>query len=112
VVQGGYTYQGEVFDKNGYLEKTMRIVSLETKNVKPSLEEITKYSGGTVADRGEELSMLAETDGHKASDFQTGEKVVILSGEMKNVVGMVHSVENEIVTIVPDKIYGLQVKNY
>jgi transcription elongation factor SPT5 len=107
--QGGYTYQGEFFDKEGYLEKSMKIVSLDTKNINPSLEEITKFSGGAVNDRGEDLSMLANANVAKATDFQTGEKIIILSGDLKNVPGVVHSVENAVVTIIPDKSFGLGV---
>jgi transcription elongation factor SPT5 len=87
----------------------MKIVSLETKNVNPSLEEITKFSGGAVNDKGEDLTMLANANVAKEGDFQTGEKVIVLSGEMKNVPGTVHSVENGVVTIIPDKAYGLGV---
>jgi transcription elongation factor SPT5 len=105
--QGGYTYQSEFFDKEGYLEKSMKIISLEIKKVNPTLEEITKFSGGAVNDKGEDLSMLANANVAKESDFQTGEKVIVLSGEMKNVPGTVHSVENGVVTIIPDKAYGL-----
>lgn len=85
----------------------MKISSLIIKDVEPSLEEITRFSGGAVNDRGEDLSMLAKSNMAKADDFQTGEKVVVLSGEMKNVPGVVVSVENGIVVIEPDKSYGL-----
>jgi transcription elongation factor SPT5 len=107
--QGGYSYQGEFFDKEGYLEKAMKIASLETKNINPSLEEITRFSGGAVTDRGEDLSMLATANVAKDTDFQTGEKIIVLSGDLKNVPGTVQSVENGVVTILPDKSYGLAV---
>ncbi|KAJ3277095.1 transcription elongation factor spt5 [Terramyces sp. JEL0728] len=103
----GYQYQGEFFDRVGYLEKQVKISSIETKNINPSLEEITKFSGGAVADRGEDLSLLASSNVAKGDDFQSGEKVIVLSGEMKNVPAIVHSVQNGIVTIIPDKSYGL-----
>lgn len=103
----GYQYQGEFFDREGYLEKQVKITSIETKNINPSLEEITKFSGGAVADRGEDLTLLASSNVAKGEDFQSGEKVIVLSGEMKNVPAIVHSVQNGIVTIIPDKSYGL-----
>ncbi len=102
-------FQGEMFDKDGYLEKNMKITSLELKNINPTLEEITRFSGGAVNEKGEDLSILANGNVAKAEDFQTGEKVVVLSGEMRNMEGVVESIEGSVVTIIPDKSYGLSV---
>lgn len=102
-------FQGELFDKDGYLEKSMKMTSIEHKNVAPTLEEISKFSGGAVADHGDDLNLLANSNVAKAEDFQTGEKVTVLAGEMRNVEGVVHSVENGVVTIIPDASYGLKV---
>lgn len=110
-MQGGFVYQTEQYDRDGYLEKEFKTSNIEYKSVKPTLEEITKFNGGAV-EQGEELSLLAASTGSnvaKASDFQTGEKVIVLSGEMKNVEGVVSSVVNDIVTIIPDSSYGLKV---
>ncbi|KAI8894347.1 hypothetical protein BC833DRAFT_605194 [Globomyces pollinis-pini] len=105
--QGGFTYQGEFFDKDGYLEKLMKLTSIESKNVNPTLDEITRFSGGMVNDRSEELARLSNPNVATGEDFQNGEKVIVLSGEMRNVPGVVHSVDHDVVTIIPDKSYGL-----
>ena len=107
-VQGGFMYQQDQYDREGYLEKEFKTSNIEFRTVNPKLEEITKFNGGAV-EQGEELSLLASTNVAKASDFQTGEKVIVLTGEMKNVEGVVASVENGIVTIIPDSSYGLKV---
>lgn len=100
-VQGGYQYQGEFFDKDGYLEKPLKISALDYKNIVPTLDEITRFN--------DSVALLQENT-PKGADFQTGEKVIILEGEMKNIFGVVFGVENSIVTIIPDSSFGL--KNY
>lgn len=99
-----------MFDKDGYLEKSLvKITSLELKNVNPTLEEITRFSGGAVNENGDDLSILANGNIAKAQDFQTGEKVLVLSGEMRNIEGVIHSIDGDIVTVIPDKSYELLV---
>ncbi|KAJ3361314.1 transcription elongation factor spt5 [Kappamyces sp. JEL0680] len=107
-VQGGYTYQGEIFDREGYMEKTMKLSSIDYKNVNPTLEEITKFSAGAIVENSEDLSLLASSNVAKAEDFQNGEKVIALSGQNKGMEGVVQSIENGIVTVLPDKNYGLK----
>ena len=48
-MHGGYMYQGDFFDQEGYLEKSVKVTSLETTKVNPSLEEITRFSGGAIS---------------------------------------------------------------
>ena len=106
---GGCMYQGEFFDSEGYLEKSVKVTSLETSKVNPSLEEITRFSGGAISDRTEELSQLA-TLNLASQEFANSEKVIVLTGEMKGVTGVVYSIERNIVTITPDPIFGLKNK--
>ena len=87
------------------MEKEFKILSLETKNINPSLEEVAKFSGGVVNEKDSQL--LINTDVAQGKDFQPGEKVVVLYGDTKNIPGTVHSVENDIVTVITDKEYGL-----
>lgn len=108
-LQGVYQYQGETFDKDGYLEKSVKVSSLDLKNVNPTLDEITKFSGGTVQNNSEDLNNLAASNAAKAEDFQAGEKVTVLQGEMKGMDGVVHTIDGSIVTIIPDAVYGIKV---
>ena len=94
------------------MEKNIKVSSLDLKNVNPTLDEITKFSGGTVQNNSEDLTNLAASNAAKADDFQTGEKVMVLQGEMKGMDGVVHSIDGSIVTIIPDPAYGLKVLLY
>ena len=61
-----------------------------------------------IGDRTDELSQLASLN-FAAQDFTNSEKIVVLSGEMKGVTGVVYSIEKNIVTITPDAEFGLRV---
>jgi transcription elongation factor SPT5 len=36
----------------------MKLTSIESKSINPTLEEITKFSGGVVNERGEDLALV------------------------------------------------------
>ncbi|KAH9252560.1 transcription elongation factor spt5 [Batrachochytrium salamandrivorans] len=126
---GGYNYQGEFFDKDGYLEKSVKVRSLLTENVNPTLDEITKFTGGSINEHGNDLALLASANQATPDDFQIGEGITVISGELRplrypardiakrfeegnhvKVVGGVHKdetglivkIENNVVTILSD----------
>lgn len=105
-VHGGCSYQGEFFDKDGYLEKSLKISSLDTKQINPTLEEITKFSGGVVNERGDDLALLAKSNLAIADDFHVGESVLAISGEVKGLFGVVKSIIGSTVSIIPDKSFN------
>lgn len=45
----------------------------------------------------------------QSDDFLVGETVVAIAGELKNVSGKVKSIENSIVTVIPDRAFNLEV---
>ncbi|KAJ1328464.1 hypothetical protein BSLG_010196 [Batrachochytrium salamandrivorans] len=104
---GGYNYQGEFFDKDGYLEKSVKVRSLLTENVDPTLDEITKFTGGSINEHGNDLALLASANQATPDDFQIGEGITVISGELRNVPGVIQSIEGGIVTILPNKSFGL-----
>ncbi|KAH6562967.1 hypothetical protein BASA50_006097 [Batrachochytrium salamandrivorans] len=104
---GGYNYQGEFFDKDGYLEKSVKVRSLLTENVNPTLDEITKFTGGSINEHGNDLALLASANQATPDDFQIGEGITVISGELRNVPGVIQSIEGGIVTILPNKSFGL-----
>lgn len=105
-------YQNEFFDKDGYLEKVIKLASIESKLINPTLEEITKFSGGVINERGEDLAILATANLAIAEDFHVGENVIAIAGDAKNVSGMVKSISNGIVTVIPDKIFNFDAFQY
>ncbi|KAL7748461.1 transcription elongation factor spt5 [Sorochytrium milnesiophthora] len=110
---GGWTYYGETY-RRGYLEKEVRVSSLITSGVTPTLDEITNFTGE--ADGGLDASVLmslksngAAQDSARPVRFQPGEAVEITSGELARVHGIVESVTNDLATIVP-RVPGLRDK--
>jgi transcription elongation factor SPT5 len=103
---GGYYYQNEYFTKEGYLEKIIKVQSLQTENVNPSLEEVTMFSNGGADNAAEDVALLGAVAAASVEDFQTGETVQVMSGELANVQGTVQTVQNGVVTIIPDASLG------
>lgn len=95
------TYNGEDFE-DGYLVKDFRVTTLTTKDVNPTLEEITKFAAGTDNTDGIDLSSLAAgiKAASKASTFEMGDVVEVFQGEQAGVHGTVESVINDIATII------------
>jgi transcription elongation factor SPT5 len=103
---GGYYYQNEFYTREGYLEKSMKVISLQTENVNPTLEEVTAFSGGAVEGGTDDVALIGAVAAATVEDFQVGENVEVIVGELKNVKGTVQSVQNGVVTILPDASFG------
>jgi len=82
--------------------KEFRITALVTKDVNPTLEEITKFAAGTDDSDGLDLSSLAAgiKAASKSSAFEAGDVVEVFDGEQAGVHGTVESVTNDIATII------------
>ncbi|KAJ1965083.1 transcription elongation factor spt5 [Dipsacomyces acuminosporus] len=105
---------------NGYLHKDMRITSLQTENVNPTLDEIARFAVGETGEDGDEQAAIAalasqaaaasgtmdgidEANGLTAKDLQPGEQVEVIEGDLAGVVGVVRSVEgDDVIRIVPE----------
>lgn len=101
--KGYWIYGSDMFNKEGYLEKEMKIVSLDINNINPTLDEITKFTGGAIGENQMDLAELSITSGSaiaNTEDFFVGEHVEVTEGELINLHGIVKSVDNDIVSIV------------
>jgi transcription elongation factor SPT5 len=107
---GYWQYQNEMFDKEGYMEKVVKVASLTIENVNPSLEEITNFTGSSGLNSNKDLEALLASNLHSEGDFEVGEKVEVVGGELANMQGIVVAVENGIVTIQPVDQAGLNVR--
>ncbi|KAI8456704.1 hypothetical protein BY996DRAFT_8441431 [Phakopsora pachyrhizi] len=100
---GGFHFHGDVF-KEGYIEKDLRISALEIADVNPTIDEIARFLGdpSVTGERDLNLSQIAELT-KKASVvvLQPGDHIEVFEGDQKGIQGMVHSIANEIVTIIP-----------
>ncbi|KAF9430252.1 transcription elongation factor spt5, partial [Podila epigama] len=102
--RGVFIWGNEVF-REGYLEKDMKISSLITENINPTLDEIQKFAKGGVDDEdgGLDLSAVALSamSSSVTSHFQPGEKVEVTEGELKNIHGIVDSVTSDMILVRP-----------
>ncbi|KAJ1913866.1 transcription elongation factor spt5 [Mycoemilia scoparia] len=123
IIRGHYFVWGADSFRDGYLEKEMKITSLITADINPSLEEITQFAQGNLeaddADPAATLSNLASAaaaataasisaDGKpKATDLRTNDHVEIIEGDMAGVTGTVRSIEGDGVVRVSLDLGGL-----
>lgn len=96
-----FNYQNDTYI-GGFLHKAFKIQFLQTENVNPTLEEVTKFTAG--AEDGTEnldLTALAATlkAGNAASSYLPGDMVEIYHGEQRGVSGKAISVHGDIVTL-------------
>lgn len=87
---------------NGFLVKMFKVQHLQTENVNPTLEEVTKFTAGA-EDGTENLDLTALAATLKASNagdnFLPGDMVEIYHGEQRGVSGKAVTVHGDIVTI-------------
>lgn len=99
-----WSYQGKEYI-NGFLVDSFRISHLQSENVNPTLEEVTKFAAG--AEDGTEnldLTALAATLKQSAgADFLPGDKVEIFRGEQRGVTGRAAQVYNDVIKITVDE---------
>ena len=96
-----FQYMGDRY-VSGFLVKTFKIQHLQTEDVNPTLEEVTKFTAG--ADDGTEnldLQALAQTlkQSSAAASYLPGDSVEIYQGEQRGVFGKAVSVHRDIVTL-------------
>lgn len=96
-----WTYINETY-VNGYLIKEFRIQQLVTKNVNPTLEEVSRFAAGS-EDGTENLdltALAASLKNNTASDsYLPGDTVEIYEGEQSGITGKAVAVRGDIVTI-------------
>ncbi|KAL3418529.1 transcription initiation protein spt5 [Phlyctema vagabunda] len=96
-----WTYLGDEY-VNGYCEKDVKIQTLSTADVNPTLEEVTRFASGA-EDGTENLDLNALAASLKAStanaSYLPGDIIEVYEGEQKGVVGKAVSVQADIVTM-------------
>lgn len=96
-----WNYMGDEY-VNGYCEKEVKVQTLITKDVNPTLEEVTRFASGA-EDGTENLDLNALAASLKAStanaSYLPGDVIEVYEGEQKGVVGKTVSVQGDIVTM-------------
>lgn len=99
----GYWIMGSnVFDKDGFLEKEVRLNIVETEGVVPTLEEITKFFSNNddhVSRLHSTLTQLQQPSTYNQLIFHAGDSVIVKQGALMNAQGTVVSVNKEVVTV-------------
>ncbi|KAI1000455.1 Transcription elongation factor [Podosphaera aphanis] len=96
-----WNYLGDEY-VNGYCEKEVKIQTLVTKDVNPTLEEVTRFASGA-EDGTENLDLNALAASLKAStanaSYLPGDIIEVYEGEQKGVMGKAVAVQGDIVTM-------------
>lgn len=96
-----WTYNGDEFEM-GFQVKDIKIQLLQTTNVSPNLEEVTRFaSGGEDGVENIDLKSLAASlkDSSANVTYLPGDVVEVYAGEQKGVVGKATNVQGDIVTM-------------
>jgi len=100
-----YVFQNDTF-KFGYIEKDIRTTGIQTEDVNPTLDEITKFMKQQDGDDNAaqvDLSVIADAS-RKAAIIvlQPGDHVEVFEGEQTGVHGIVKSINDDIVTMLAE----------
>ncbi|KAI9305604.1 hypothetical protein BJ944DRAFT_161417 [Cunninghamella echinulata] len=101
-----WVFNGDHF-RDGYLEKRMKIQTLQTSNVNPTLDEIAKFAGDNELnpEDGERtldlatLSVQSVNDVSASSLFQNGDAIEVIEGDLIHSTGTVVSVSDSAVMV-------------
>lgn len=96
-----FQFFGDIY-RNGYLIKEFRINHLQTEDVNPTLEEVTKFTAAG-EDGNENLDLTALAASLKSNttgdNYLPGDMVEVFDGEQQGVFGKAVAVRGDIVTI-------------
>jgi transcription elongation factor SPT5 len=99
--KNAWTYLGDMY-RDGFLYKDFKINLIDTENVNPTLEEVTRFATGA-EDGTENIDLNALAASIKASTanaaYVPGDLVEVYEGEQQGVCGTVKTVTADIVTI-------------
>ncbi|KAJ4970840.1 hypothetical protein NE237_003939 [Protea cynaroides] len=87
---------GGLMFKDGFLYKTVSVKSICSQNIQPTFDELEKFRKRP----GEDVSSLSSlVANRKKGHFMKGDQVIVVKGDLKNLMGWVEKVEEENVQI-------------
>ncbi|TIA74829.1 hypothetical protein E3P77_01789 [Wallemia ichthyophaga] len=93
-----YVFQGDTF-RDGLLEKDITIAGLQTEEVNPQIDEITKFTGQSGEGSGMDLGMMADAVKQSGAILQPGDVVEIFEGQLAGISGSITALRGDVVTI-------------
>ncbi|KAJ0988228.1 hypothetical protein J5N97_006584 [Dioscorea zingiberensis] len=92
--------------KDGFLYKTVSMKSISSQNIQPTFDELEKFRKPGEECNGDVASLSILFANRKKGHFMKGDAVIVIRGDLKNLMGWVEKVEEENVHIRP-KMSGL-----
>ncbi|OVA07395.1 Transcription elongation factor Spt5 [Macleaya cordata] len=89
---------GGMMFKEGFLYKTVSMKSISYQNIRPTFYELDKFRK---PGDGDMASLSALFSNRKKGHFMKGDAVIVVKGDLKNLMGWVEKVEEDIVHIRP-----------
>ncbi|OVA16081.1 Transcription elongation factor Spt5 [Macleaya cordata] len=91
--------EGMMF-KEGFLYKTVSMKSISSQNIRPTFDELEKFRKPGDGD-GDVASLSTLFANRKKGHFMKGDAVIVVKGDLKNLMGWVEKVEEDNVHIRP-----------
>ncbi|WWC92361.1 uncharacterized protein L201_007318 [Kwoniella dendrophila CBS 6074] len=106
--QGSYFFENDEYI-DGFCVKDVKIIVIESENVNPTLEEISRFSGDDQTTAKFDLSAIADANKNlTVSVLFPGDQVEVYEGEQTGLYGSVETVTQDIIAI---KAFGGDVHN-
>lgn len=106
-------FKGQKF-RHGFYIRTINLAGLDLNGSPPSQEELSKFSSRASVDSDvdsddgdEKPTRTSLADQKKIAEFQKDDRVVVISGDTKNLTGRVTGVYKNTLTMMPDAKFGM-----
>lgn len=103
-----FDYMGSIMFKDGFLYKTVSRKSIIAQNIKPSFDELEKFQMPGENGENDVANLSTLSLNRKKCRFVVGDAVIIVTGELKNLRGLVEKVDENVHVITEMK--GLAVR--
>ena len=100
-IEHEYEFDGDDYE-GGFLIKDIKLSLIQAKDVKPTLEEVTRFAGDDAGAAELDLLAIQEANNTATADFTIGDKVEVSNGELAGLVGRVSAVTPTVITIRQD----------
>ena len=94
------TFEGLLF-KDGYLIKNVSTKTVTASNIEPSFDELQKFQKPGDERSGAAVGLTSLLANRKKGHFMKGDAVIVVEGDLKNMMGIVEKVDEDSVYVKP-----------
>lgn len=94
------TFESHLF-KDGYLIKTVSTKTVTAQNIEPSFDELQKFQKPGDEKSSDAVGLASLLANRKKGHFMKGDAVVVIEGDLKNLMGIVEKVDEDSVFVKP-----------